>query len=295
MTSLQRATALYVRERRQSKAFMENTAKSIGSRLRQFVNWAEQNELFEVEDVTLADVEAWLASDRTQAPASIRVRHSALSGFFHWAKRRGMVVENPCDDADLPRATRVVPRAFSEDAVRDCLLACSNNRDRLIVTLMVQEGLRCCEVAGLQVTDLDRRDGTMLVTGKGGHERVLPLTQPVVDALAAYEAEVPPLTFGPLIRDLRRPHKGITSGYVSDLMRRVLTDAGLKQRARDGVSAHALRHTAASDVLEECGDVRVVQEMLGHQSLTTTQIYLRRVSADRLRAAMEGRAYRPAS
>lgn len=249
----------------------------------------------DVPDVRIEHVEAWMASDRTQAISSIRVRVSAVSGFFTWARRRGMTLIDPCDGVQVPRAPRAVPRAFSADAVRTAMDACSTSRERLIVALMVQEGLRCCEVAGLEVTDLDRKAGTILVTGKGSHERVLPITSMVASALAAYEAEYPPPRWGPLIRNLRRPDQGITAGTVSDLMRQVLTASGLKTRPRDGISAHAFRHTAASDVLEECGDVRVVQEMLGHASLTTTQIYLRRVSGDRLRKAMEGRTYRPAS
>lgn len=298
MTSLLTTTNLYVRERQQSKTFRGNTARSIGSRLRAFVAWAEEQDLLDVADVRVEHVEAWLASDRRQAPGSLRVRLSALAGFYTWARRRGMVTIDPCDGVKPPRAVRAVPRAFTEDMVATLERSCSHTRERLIVALMVQEGLRCCEVANLQVTDLDRREGTILVTGKGGHERVLPLTERVLRALADYEAEFPPPHFGPLIRSIRSARsasKGLTAGSISDIMRRVLTDAGLKHGPRDGVSAHALRHTAASDVLERCGDVRVVQEMLGHASLTTTQIYLRRVSGDRLRRAMEGRDYRASS
>ena len=74
-----------------------------------------------------------------------------------------------------------------------------------------------------------------------------------------------------------------------------MSDAGIKHRRRDGVSAHALRHTAASDVLDECGDLRVVQAMIGHIHLATTAVYLRRADLAQMREAMAGRDYRPAA
>lgn len=113
----------------------------------------------------------------------------------------------------------------------------------------------------------------------------------VAKALDEYLAEYP-AQFGPLIRAYRtdtRLMPDSISGMVSEWMRA----AGVKRRSRDGRSAHSFRHTAASDVLDKCPDLRVVQQMLGHAHLTTTTIYLRRASMGQLREAMAGRRYLP--
>lgn len=100
-----------------------------------------------------------------------------------------------------------------------------------------------------------------------------------------------PASFGPLVRSYRDPSKSLGADTLSGMVAEWMRAAGVKRRSRDGVSAHCFRHTAASDVLDNCNDLRVVQQMLGHQHLTTTAIYLRRASMGKMREAMAGRRY----
>lgn len=156
--------------------------------------------------------------------------------------------------------------------------------------LMVGMGLRCVEVSRADVADFDPAACTLLVRGKAGHERVLPVPVDIAALVVGYLDEVG-WQAGPLVRPLSGQHRRVSEHTLSRRVADIMREALVKRRPHDGVSAHALRHTAASDVLDRCHDVRVVQQMLGHQSLATTQIYLRRASLDQLREAMEGRTY----
>jgi integrase-like protein len=127
------------------------------------------------------------------------------------------------------------------------------------------------------------------VNGKGGHQRVLPVSDETWDAVLAYLREHP-TTAGPLIRSYLNPHRGVNPAYISTLVGRWMSDAGVKQRSRDGRSAHALRHTAATDMLRAGAHLRDVQQALGHASLSTTQKYLPWVVGS-LKEAMSGRTY----
>lgn len=138
--------------------------------------------------------------------------------------------------------------------------------------------------------DWDRTAGMIRVTGKGGHERELPIPTEVHRHLRNYLAEHPAPN-GPLIRSYANPSVSLKRQTISKMVGAWMVAAGVKYGRFDGISAHALRHTAASDVLEECGDLRVVMEMLGHLHLSSTAIYLKRAGIPKMRAAMEGRTY----
>jgi integrase/recombinase XerC len=154
---------------------------------------------------------------------------------------------------------------------------------------MVQEGLRCCEVANLQLADIDFIDRTARVVGKGGHERLLPLTEETWNVLERYLDEQP-LTAGPLIRSYRTSG-GLRADTISGLVGGVDVRRRIKRWARDGISAHALRHSAATNMLRSGAHLRDVQAALGHASPSSTQRYLPTVVND-LRTAMGGRRYR---
>lgn len=154
---------------------------------------------------------------------------------------------------------------------------------------MVGCGFRCVEVSRVDVQDYDPTTLTIVATGKALHERRIPVPLEVADALDRYLDEAGSVG-GPLIRSVHgdRLASKTLSGYVRGWMRA----AGVKTANLDGRSAHGLRRTAGSDVMDRCGDIRVVQEMLGHVKIeTTAKSYLRPVAIGHLREAMEGRAY----
>ena len=147
----------------------------------------------------------------------------------------------------------------------------------------MQEGLRACEVSRLRLEDVDVRERCVLVRGKGGHERVLPLSDETWRALTAYLAEWPAST-GPLVRSYNEPSRALTAPYIVICVGRWMRHAGVP------ASGHALRHTAASDMLRAGAHVVDVQAALGHANVATTSRYLPLV-VDGLRQAMGGRRY----
>lgn len=153
-----------------------------------------------------------------------------------------------------------------------------------MVWLMVGLGLRRAEVATLQVGDVDLVAGTVHVRGKGGHERIVPIVDEVRLALDRYFAEHPPVA-GPLIRSHLDGTSPIQPGTVGVCVFRIMRAAGVRG------SCHSFRHTCASDVADKVQDLRLVQHMLGHQSIGTTQIYAPRNRVVDLAEAMSGRRY----
>jgi site-specific recombinase XerD len=162
-----------------------------------------------------------------------------------------------------------------------------------VLVLALHTGLRRAELADLEVGDVDLTARTVFVRhGKGGHARMVPLSIEAGRAVAAYLASEG-LCHGPFVRSLREPQEGITPEWLGQLFSDLAYRSGVKVRSRDGVSQHATRHTFATDVYEQTDDVLAVRDLLGHESLATTQIYVRGMNVERLRPAVEGRTYMP--
>lgn len=279
----------YVSDRTLRGRFRGGTPAKIRSILSTFADHAGRD--LPISRVNRRHVERWL-NRSTYAPATIRVNLSTIRGFFRWCIANGHISTDPTRLIDAPRAARTVPRGLRPDTVSTLFAHLPDVRAELIVSLMVQEGLRCTEVASLACGDIDFTERVMLVQGKGGHHRVLPISDETWAVLTRY-ASTYPMVSGPLIRSHRMgdEYAGISPTFVSILVRRWMVEAGVKSRPHDGISAHALRHTAATDMLRAGAHVRDVQAALGHQSLATTQRYMPWVVGD-LRQAMGGREYR---
>jgi site-specific recombinase XerD len=241
-----------------------------------------------LDRLTTAAIEGWLASLDHLAQNSRSSYLSSVRSFTKWLTARGVLGGDPCVALPTIPRTAAVPRAQDPDDVRSVLDACRSERDRAIVWLMVGLGLRRMEVAGLRWEHYDQRDQLLTVAvSKNGRVRVLPVTDEVRRALVPLRVRG---TTGPIIRS-HRDGRPITAESVGRIVSVAMSEAGVKLHAYDGASGHALRHTCASDVLDECRDLRAVQQMLGHAQLSTTAIYLRRVNAESLRSAMGGRDY----
>jgi site-specific recombinase XerD len=270
----------YVRERVAAGELCPTTIPSHRHNLLRFARHAD----VAPGELSRDHVEAFLSSCQV-APSTRRQRFSAIRTFCGWLVARGYLDHDPTIGMKPIRQPRAVPRAYSPAVVARLLDVCPDPRARLICLLEVQEGLRACEVARLEVGDIDFAERFMLVRGKGGKERVLPLSDETWEALDAYLVELP-ANAGPLVRSYNNPTVGICAAYVVHMMGRWLRDAGV---ARGG--GHGLRHTMATQLLRSGADVRDVQTALGHAHLTSTQIYLPFSDARRLRTVMGGRRY----
>ena len=243
-----------------------------------------------VADLTRAGVERWLGSLEL-APASRRAYLSTVKGFTAWLVDEGHLSADPCARVPKVREPRRVPRALTRAQVRALLAVLPDSRAWAVVMLMLGCGLRAAEVAGLEVADWDPDGETLFVRGKGGHERMVPVPVEVAERLDKYLSDRGRHA-GVLIGSQRRPYgQALNPSAIVKLASGWMAAAGIKGGPYDGRSGHALRHTCASDVYEASHDFRTVQDMLGHQHLATTAIYLRHSDLDRMRAAMAGRDY----
>lgn len=242
-----------------------------------------------VRNLSRRDVERWQEKYSYLAAGTRRSRFSILRSWFAWLVDRGHIKRSPTYEMKAPRKPRSVPRALPYEAIQATLAAAPDQRGRLIAILMVQQGLRAMEVSNLEVGDLDLRERMMRVHGKGGHERVLPITNETMVEILRYLGMFPS-NGGALVRSYQHETKALTPMTVGNIMRRMLYEGGVKQLPRDGISGHALRHTCLTDMLRQGAHVRDVQAAAGHQSLQTTQIYLP-LLVGTLSEAMEGRHY----
>ncbi len=238
-------------------------------------------------------------SEAGMAPATGARRLSALRQFFRFLQSEGLRGDDPSANIDSPRRRRSIPKYLSEDEV-DKLLAAAHGRAgsggrekiRLVALLEVlyATGLRVSELLGLRLSALGRDRRLLTFAGKGGRERMVPLTGPATAALAAYEpfrdSFLPKggaARGAPFLFPSRSRAGHLTRARLAQLLKGVAADAGIDP-AR--VSPHVLRHSFASHLLAHGADLRSLQQMLGHADIATTQIYPH-VLEERLKALVE--------
>jgi integrase/recombinase XerC len=252
-----------------------------------FVTWAERLGLrspAQVQRTTARRYLAYLAT-RGFARRTIARRASALRRYFGWARRVGAITSDPTAGLSAPRGEARLPRVLRPDELRTLLDEVPDGplglRDVALLELLYGSGLRVAEAAALDVDDLDLPRGRVRVWGKGGKQRIVPLSDPAVDALRRW------LTDG---RGALATEDSPAAAVFLNRRRRRLTprDARrvLDRRSAAPTHPHALRHTFATHLLDGGADLRVVQELLGHADLATTQRYTH-VSKERLRTVFD--------
>ena len=286
---LRTLAAAYVTGRVQRGELGANSGRVIAERLKTFTDMFERTNPV---DITRQDMLEWQASIGHLAPASRRAYVSAVSKFCRWLVVEGHMPTDPTVALEKVKEPRRAPRTLSPDQVAAVIDTCATVRGKAILSLMVGCGLRCVEVSNLDLADVDLTAATVLVRGKGGHERILPIPDFSFCALAKYLDErgwiAGPLFLAVGSKGLR--DRRLSARWVSKRTAQIMHAAGVHQ-PWDGRAAHSLRRTAASDVLDRSHDIRLVQQMLGHANVGTTERYLRYRDLDQLRAAMEGREY----
>jgi integrase/recombinase XerC len=228
--------------------------------------------------ITTADMRAFMAHERSAGlgPRSLARRLSAVRGFYRWLSEREGFEPTAVLAARAPRYRRKLPRPLSEGAARDVLDTLGTDapepwvaaRDVAVVTLLYGCGLRISEALGLDGAAHPMGDA-LRITGKGGKERLVPVIAPARDAVAAYARACPFAITpqGPLFFGVRGRRLGARA--VQMAMARTRAQLGLPASA----TPHALRHSFATHLLNAGGDLRAIQELLGHASLSTTEAY----------------------
>jgi site-specific recombinase XerD len=268
-----------------------STVEAYGRDLASFVTWAERLGLRSPADVQRTTIRRYLAflATRGFARRTIARRASALRRYFGWARRVGVTTSDPTAGLSAPRGEARLPRVLHPDELRSLLDESAPNgadggrdlRDKALLELLYGSGLRVAEAAALDVDDLDLARHRVRVWGKGGKQRLVPLSDPAVDALRRWLADGR--------AELATEASPAAAVFVNQLGRRLTPrDARrvLDRRAVAPTHPHALRHTFATHLLDGGADLRVVQELLGHADLATTQRYTH-VSKERLRTVFD--------
>jgi len=205
------------------------------------------------------DVEDW-AGSQGWSPTSIRDAVSHVRAFYRWAIRHGYATSDPTSTVELPRAPKRLPRPARDVAI-SAAVATAGPEMKAMLALMAGVGLRCCEVSRLRWSDVDMIAGTIHVTGKYDRERVLEVSTGVRRTLAAIDHPGPFVFFS---ERTGRPH---SPTRISQLVCAHLRSVGA------GCTSHQLRHRFATAALEECENITTIRDLLGHSSVSTTEIY----------------------
>lgn len=281
------------------------TVQAYRADLEGFRVWLDRAGVTGPNDVDRRTLRRFLAGLTTRGyrPSSIARKATTLRRYFRWLERVGAIGADPSIALSSPKGARRLPKVLSETEIDrmltpppesvesdDPLRQAIARRDTCLVELLYGSGLRAAEVCGIRIGDLSDHDRRLQVWGKGSKQRIVPVDEPSRDAIAAWR--------GPA-RDLlrrRRPEGEVPFGNGSDdplfLNRRGrrLTPRDLRRiidvRASRPTHPHELRHTFATHLLEGGADLRVVQELLGHEDLSTTQLYTH-VTRDRLRQVFD--------
>jgi integrase/recombinase XerD len=262
------------------KSLADNSVQAYVRDVKKLIDFSQAHELRGPDTLTHDDLSlflGWLLDKGTSARSQARII-SGLRGFFDFLELEGVLKGNPLDLIESPRLGLYLPDTVSYAEIEQMiaaidLSATSGQRDKAILETLYSCGLRVSEIITLRLSHLYVDDGFVRVIGKGNKERLAPIGRSALNAIAIYVSQV-------------RIHQTIKAGHedyiflnqrgsrltrmsVFNLVKRVAAIAGI----RKSVSPHTFRHSFATHLVEAGADLRSVQEMLGHESITTTEIY----------------------
>jgi integrase/recombinase XerD len=249
-----------------------NTVASYCSDIQKFLAVCE----VDADKVQPDDILQYLSTSKKVSERSQSRFLSALRSFYDWMQIEGYMSENPCDRVDMPKLGVYLPSVLSVQEVEAIInsVDCSDwmgLRDKAILEVLYGCGLRVSEAVGLRISGLYLDEGFIRIIGKGNKERLIPLGDMACNAVRAY-LDVRPQPAHPQSDDLlflNRFGKSFSRVSMFKLIKKQALIAGVSKE----ISPHTFRHSFATHLVENGADLRVVQEMLGHESITTTEIY----------------------
>ena len=294
-SALARAVTLYLAHLAVERGLAPNSLSAYRRDLARYLAWTASRGITEPDQVTETDISDFLlalrsgdAEHKPLAASSAGRTVVAVRGFHRFAAREGLTASDPGKEVRPPSQTRKLPKAISVAEIEAILAAAGGEgsprelRDRALLEVLYGTGARISEAIGLDVDDLDLDSASVLLRGKGSKERLVPVGRMAVAAVEAYLVRGRPVLVAAgkgspaLFLNARGGRLTRQSAWT------VLAAAVERAGVTADVSPHTLRHSFATHLLDGGADVRVVQELLGHASVTTTQIYTL-VTVDRLR------------
>ena len=266
----------YIQHLRHTRRLSEHTAKAYQRDLAVLKQYMLDSGINHWNRVDRMAMQAFVAGRHRKgaSPASLQRLLSSIRGFYAWLRREGKVKQDPSVDVQTPKQPKRLPKAMEADQVSQLLSAKGEGwvavRDQAILELFYSSGLRLAELSGLDINDVDLAGGEVRVLGKGSKERIVPLGRMATEAIRAWlrlrddQADLAEQALFISNRGTRISHSSIQQRIKH--WARIL---GLEGK----VHPHRLRHSFATHMLESSGDLRAVQELLGHANISTTQVY----------------------
>ena len=260
---------------RHEKGSSENTIRSYGTDLKQFAQFLASQGL-DHREIGRREMRQWVSSLHQKGLSSKSVaRHlSSVRSLYRFLKKRGVVSKDPSRLVAYPKLSKPLPKALSVEEVEQVIeKGEENSLERAVLELLYSTGLRVSELVSLNVGSIDFSRGELRVVGKGNKERRVLIGSKAMEAVKAYlrERSITAVKKGVTTDALFLSNRGtrISTTTIRRIINRKTRKAGLGKR----VTPHTLRHSFATHMLEGGADLRVIQELLGHSNLATTQIY----------------------
>jgi integrase/recombinase XerC len=286
----------FARHLRAERGLSEHTQRAYAGDLRNLMSYERDRGITDLSEVKLSDLRSWLAtqSENGAARSTLARRAASTRAFLRWATRTGVIDADPSLRLVAPKRVRSLPGVLKQDevsAVLDVAAVAADDqdamhlRDRAMLELLYATGIRVGELVSMDIDDIDFGSNLIRVMGKGAKERAVPFGRPAATALQGWlqlgRGQVVTAGSGPALFVGRRGGR-VDPRQVRAVVHRLLQHVP----GAPDVGPHGLRHSAATHLLEGGADLRAVQEMLGHASLATTQIYTH-VSVERLRRSYQ--------
>lgn len=289
MTTLERVSQLYVNHLTVERGLSQNTLLAYRSDLRKFITFIESTNCKLIADITADQISEYLTYlvSLKLSPRSINRNFAAIKGLFSFAVKEGFINQDCTLAIATPKVPSRLPKALSVREVDQLLSVVKASepvgyRNQAILEFMYATGARISEVVSLDIDDLNLADSVVILNGKGGKQRMVPIGEYAVRALNKYLVSARPsfnsgknVATAAVFRNQRGGR--LTRQGIWGMLHQVAQLAGISD-----LTPHSLRHSFATHLLEGGADIRVVQELLGHASVATTQIYTK-VTIDNLR------------
>lgn len=253
--------------------YSNNTIASYTNDLNHLSNYLDKKNILKL---TVRDIEKYIHSLSDLAPASISHTISSLRSFYNYYIKLGKITDNPMDSIRQPKLGKHLPSYLTIEEVDKLLdIKIENNfdaRNKAILELMYATGLRISEVVSLEFNNIDIEECIVRVMGKGSKERIVPINDVALEALETYIKEYRPQMLIGNIHNyifVNNHGKMMTRQGIFKMIKSECAKKGIDKN----ISPHTLRHTFATHLLENGADLRIIQELLGHSDISTTQIY----------------------
>ena len=255
------------------KGLAANTIEAYRRDLAEFLDFCNEKGAAEVHNITRSHINGYIMMlhDKSLTATSVMRKTASLRGFFKWLCANEICTTNPALTLEQPKVPKKLPKVMTVEEINTLLSQNLNKCEKVILELLYGCGLRVSELVNLKINDMDLSAKYLQCTGKGSKERIVPIGSKALKAIKDYEKERDfilqknRLTSKNLL--LTEDGKNITRQEVYTFIHK------LGEKIHKSISPHTLRHTFATHLLENGADLRVVQELLGHSDVATTQLY----------------------